>query len=89
MLIEDADYFHQIVRRPVMMALCCLPGVMINAEQCKNERDFRLNQEQAMVVDKILKTYMMIMLEDDDRQTVAFACEAISNLAQHVIFILY
>ncbi len=80
MLIEDADYFHHLVRRPVMIALSGLMAVVVNPEQTKSDPNFRLNQEQAIVVDKILKVYIATLSDDEDKETVAFACEAVSLL---------
>lgn len=37
------------------------------------------------VVHKIMATYVTIMLEDDDKETVALACEAVSAIAKEVM----
>lgn len=78
--LEDATYFHYAVRRHVMKGLKSVMYAAIPTSS--KDSNYSYNEQQVNLVNKVMVCYATTMLEDDDKETVAVACESLSELCR-------
>ncbi|KAL9646889.1 hypothetical protein ABK040_013749 [Willaertia magna] len=80
-IIDSADNFHYALRRQSATSIRnMLYATIPTAEELKDSV-INVSEEQGKIIDKIMDTLVTILKDDEDKETVARACESIIEIA--------